>query len=581
VKKTSSLEQVYGNTQQETTDKLTKSPRSNAAFNQKLVRDTAATEEGIKLFDVYSFVNEGNIIGEGSNATIRLVMHKVSKRKFALKTIESSKIKKEDQAQLWREVELIRALDHPNIIKIVETFTDDKGDFHLVLPYCAGGDLFDYLLGGESPRLPEEEVWGFAKNMVGALQYMYKNNVVHRDIKLENFVFSSKEEGASLVLVDFGFSRTSTAGDVEIQKSIGRGTLYTMAPELVDETNENEIDGYKADLWAVGVVLYCLLYGSYPYGPGNSTNEKTTSDILTKNPPFPPSIKVSKRCKSLLVKIFEKDPLKRLTAEQALNDAWLKNPPRKIGRMDSRSTAGVREQRRLSHVGKRGVKREKREKTKTVIEQMKLFKTYGVFKKMALLAVAQSMDHERISKLTDAFAVFDLNDDGTITWNEFCNILRQNGFVTGDQTELELKEIFKYVDQDCTGFIKYTEFIAACMDNEEYTDETAVQEAFRRLDIDRKGGITKSNLMDLLKGKLPYGVSDSSVDEAVDRIFAEADTNNDGVIDVRELNLVLNNDSKKDGWTDDGEGSRASRPSIGSTTSSDSCEPMDVLSSSS
>ena len=62
VKKTSSLEQVYGNTQQETTDKLTKSPRSNAAFNQKLVRDTAATEEGIKLFDVYSFVNDGNII---------------------------------------------------------------------------------------------------------------------------------------------------------------------------------------------------------------------------------------------------------------------------------------------------------------------------------------------------------------------------------------------------------------------------------------------------------------------------------------------------------------------------------------
>ena len=84
-----------------------------------------------------------------------------------------------------------------------------------------------------------------------------------------------------------------------------------------------------------------------------------------------------------------------------------------------------------------------------------------------------------------------------------------------------------------------------------------------------------------MRHRRPYKTVQRLILHQLYPIVTVSDTNNDGVIDVRELNLVLNNDSKKDGWTDDGEGSRASRPSIGSTTSSDSCEPMDVLSSSS
>ena len=159
------------------------------------------------------------MLGRGATASVRLIYDKQTKKKYALKTIQMSKVlSKRKRDAFRREVDLIRALDHPNIIKIVETFTDSSGDFHLVLPYCTGKELFDYLVSKSPARLPESEVWGLGKNMLGAVNYLKKNHVVHRDIKLENYMFTSDAESASLVLVDFGFSQSLTEKGKKIRK---------------------------------------------------------------------------------------------------------------------------------------------------------------------------------------------------------------------------------------------------------------------------------------------------------------------------------------------------------------------------
>jgi calcium-dependent protein kinase len=547
----SSAEEVYGvyGDQAESTSvsqrhTLTQSSRSNAALSRKLVRDNTGNEDGSRLHDHYELVGgKEGVLGVGVQATIRLVSHKKSGRKYALKTLEASKVPENERARLFREVDLIRALDHPNIIRLVETFSDASGDLHLILTLATGGDLFEYLQL-KKMRVPEQEVWGFAKNMFSALQYMVSNNVVHRDIKLENYVFSSKDEGASLMLVDFGFSRSTAFSGHDDEKSFDTavGTLYTMAPEVVDEDAGVKVkhSEFPSDVWSVGVVLYSLLYGSYPFGAGTDSNEDMIDDILYKQPPYPSFVKVSKPCKALIARCFEKDATKRITAEAALEHKWLKKTPKNRNELEksTRSTSGVRLQRRLSQAGQKGEKLAKIGITKDMFVQMTEFQNFGTFKKLALLAVAQCMDHEKIAHLTDAFAVFDINGDGTVTWEEFFAVLKENNLINEDMTESHVKDLFRQVDQDNTGYIKYTEFIAGCIERQHYTEKSAVAEAFRLLDLDRRGGITKENLIELLRDKLPRGES-KNLKEIVDDMFDEADLNNDGVVDEVELDLIL------------------------------------------
>ena len=158
---------------------------------------------------------------------------------------------------------------------------------------------------------------------------------------------------------------------------------------------------------------------------------------------------------------------------------------------------------------------------------------------MALLAIAQSSNAEKISNLTDAFSQFDVKQDGTITWKELLSVLSKNGIVHNKDEENEMHSIFDSVDQDHTGYIKYTEFVAASMEHRDYAEETTIFEAFQRLDLDRSGGITKENLLDLLKEQLPSEVQDRNVKDVVNEIFENYDHDKDGVIDLNEFREVV------------------------------------------
>ena len=347
-------------------------------------------------------------------------------------------------------------------------------------------------------------------------------------------MFTSKSENASLVLVDFGFSQSLTSKGKKIKKRAG--TLYTMAPEVFSKIGAS----YPADVWAVGVVIFVLLFGQYPFGPGNSTRDEMIMDILENDPVFPEEKAIlTTHLKDLLMRIFEKNPEKRLTAGQVLHHPWFKTVPDGTKRKNSRSSQGTRLQQRDRSRSVEEKKEQARDEAENVIHHMERYRRFSVLKKMALLAIAQSMDAEKISTLTDAFAQFDVKEDGTITWKELLSVLSKNDMVHSKKEEEEMHEIFNSVDQDHTGFIKYTEFIAASMEHRDYAEEDIILEAFQKLDLDRSGGISKQNLRDLLKEQLPSGIQDRNVQDVIDEIFASNDLDGDDVIDFKEFRDVV------------------------------------------
>ena len=192
-------------------------------------------------------------LGEGGFGTVWKAVHKVTGQYRAIKTLPKGDLPGEQEKQMLQEVSILRQLvpttqDHPNILKIYEV-VEDNFSYHIISEVCTGGDLFDRLMAGE--RFSETVVAGYMRQILSAVAYCHERNIVHRDLKPENLLLLTSNPDSLLKVIDFGISskllpkhmlRTAT------------GTLYYMAPEVLDE-RYNE----KCDVWSCGVIMYILM----------------------------------------------------------------------------------------------------------------------------------------------------------------------------------------------------------------------------------------------------------------------------------------------------------------------------------
>jgi Ca2+-binding EF-hand superfamily protein len=169
-------------------------------------------------------------------------------------------------------------------------------------------------------------------------------------------------------------------------------------------------------------------------------------------------------------------------------------------------------------------------------EKLKGFRTNNRLKRMALLAVSFGADSQRLKQLEDAFCAADTNNDGMLDIDEFTEALRGHGMSDSD----EIKEYFAAINQDGHGKIKYSEFVAAELDEALYQDEGQIEAAFNRMDFNGDGVISRSELELLLKDS--WG-SDAETEAAT--MIAEADTNSDGGIDLNEFKAAMMSAAKK------------------------------------
>eukprot|EP00949_MAST-11_sp_MAST-11-sp1_P005003 g5003.t1 len=473
---------------------------SASNFRQNLVRihSKDAIAQKYNLPDLH---DDRNVLGSGATSTVRIISSKTTGSKYALKAIKFNRMSKKAQAQLLQEVKIMQQLDHPNVIKIVEVFRDAY-QLYIIMELCTGGELFDKLYDQPGTRFAEDDARKLLRKMLQAVAYIHQAGICHRDIKLENFIFTNKGPDAEIKMIDFGYSKAYLAGS-HMRAIVG--TSYYIAPEVLRQDYTEE-----SDIWSLGVVAFMMLSGRCPFG-GN-TDEEIQENVLRGVVRFRTKLwgSVSEEAKAFVSHMLRIDPTDRPSAARALQHPWLTG----VGNCDDF------EPLRKDTLGEDHI-------DEPFISHLMEFKRYSRLKKAALMAVAFSLDDDHIKSVKKAFEEIDTENTGTITFKEFQGVMQKHGVTEAR----DLRELFDSMDQDHSGMIKWTEFIASCVQERTYLQEDRVVDAFNRLDVDNSGVITKQNLIDML--------GDDLDEDAINRIMNEADFLKDGVIHLSEFKRMM------------------------------------------
>uniref|UniRef100_G1PTG5 non-specific serine/threonine protein kinase n=1 Tax=Myotis lucifugus TaxID=59463 RepID=G1PTG5_MYOLU len=208
---------------------------------------------------------------------------------------------------LFREVRIMKILNHPNIVKLFEVIETDK-TLYLIMEYASGGEVFDYLVA--HGRMKEKEARAKFRQIVSAVQYCHQKRIVHRDLKAENLLLDAD---MNIKIADFGFSNEFTVGS---KLDTFCGSPPYAAPELFQG---KKYDGPEVDVWSLGVILYTLVSGSLPFD-GQNLKELRERVLRGKyRIPF----YMSTDCENLLKRFLVLNPIKRGTLEQIMKDRWI------------------------------------------------------------------------------------------------------------------------------------------------------------------------------------------------------------------------------------------------------------------
>ncbi|KAF6250539.1 kinase-like domain-containing protein [Scenedesmus sp. NREL 46B-D3] len=210
-----------------------------------------------------------------------------------------------------------RQLCHPHVVKFHEVFPTNN-HLNIVMEYANGGSLFDYVK--QHRRLPEKDARWFFQQMMIAVDYCHKKGVTNRDIKLENILLHHMQGRAlSIVkLCDWGYSKLAEAGP-----RTAVGTVAYMAPEVLQNclhSAEQLYDGFAADLWSCGVVLYTMLLGRRPFADERGANKQLLEQMASQAYELPNTL--SRDCQALLRRLLHPDPAQRIKMDGVLRDPW-------------------------------------------------------------------------------------------------------------------------------------------------------------------------------------------------------------------------------------------------------------------
>eukprot|EP01053_Blabericola_migrator_P009774 Blabericola_migrator_1__9773@NODE_535_length_7764_cov_129_977784_g408_i0_p4_GENE_NODE_535_length_7764_cov_129_977784_g408_i0NODE_535_length_7764_cov_129_977784_g408_i0_p4_ORF_typecomplete_len363_score44_88Pkinase/PF00069_25/2_9e75Pkinase_Tyr/PF07714_17/3_6e46Kinaselike/PF14531_6/7_3e19Kdo/PF06293_14/3_8e13Pkinase_fungal/PF17667_1/3_3e09YrbLPhoP_reg/PF10707_9/8_2e08YrbLPhoP_reg/PF10707_9/3_3e02APH/PF01636_23/1_1e06APH/PF01636_23/9e02RIO1/PF01163_22/4_3e07WaaY/PF06176_11/2_1e05FTA2/PF13095_6/0_000 len=287
----------------------------------KDTRPSGVKPVGEDVRDVYRI---GKLLGSGAFGQVRECMKRDTKELFAMKIMEKSSAEKghwSNESMFRREVQvlgLLSKIDHPHIIRYYD-FYEDRHFLYCVMEKCDGGELFESILRHRT--FPERRAAQLCYQMLRALAYVHSCGVVHRDIKAENFLFKTTHPDSPLKLIDFGMSARISKEQLLTDVC---GSPHYLSPELIRRKYS-----FKADVWALGVLIYLMLFGRYPFD-GNNTSA-IVKVILTKKIDWQcGEIRPSERAIHFMKTLLQRNPDKRPTAQEAAQHAWLASARRQF-----------------------------------------------------------------------------------------------------------------------------------------------------------------------------------------------------------------------------------------------------------
>lgn len=434
-----------------------------------------------KLEDDYKPLSK--VLGSGYSGQVHMAESKHNGDKYAVKGFKLHGVSKDKKEELESEAEIFLCMDHPHVARLVDVYESDE-QLDLVMECMSGGELFKRVT--ERKRFSEKDAADATWQMLLALNYIHSHGIVHRDIKLENFLYD-KEGSDHLKLIDFGFSKIWAPNT---KMALSCGTLAYVAPEVLGRSYTS-----KCDLWSLGVVVFIVLFGYMPFtGTEEAQVRKIKDGRYTKKKDV--WNRVSSKAQDFVEKLLVVEVDKRLSAQQALEHPWI----------------AARDQADAS----------KEIVSEDIAQSLKHFGEISAFRRACMNMMAWSLGNEERAKVRDAFIAIDKDRTGAVSLQEFKAVMEDQFHIHDD----EAMQAFRALDTAHTDEIHYSEFLAAMVSSRIQLHDDLLKATFHRFDTDNTGYITAANLKAVL--------GDEFEGEEVARMLEEADTGHDGKIDYRE-----------------------------------------------
>ena len=404
----------------------------------------------------YQFVS---ILGSGGFGKVSLFKDKKCPTlKYAIKTIKKDFFNKHAIKSMIREVEILRKLDHPNIVNYFETY-EDEHYLRIVMEYVPGENLLKLISKKADKDFSESDICQILLVLLNTVQFLHLNNIIHRDLKPENILFSIIGDYKSMKIIDFGLSIEKK--DIDKDRV---GTPYFMSPEMIEGKYYNQ-----SDIWSIGVILFLMVTGNYAFHA--KTKEKLYEKIQEGKYNEEKLIQAScsDELKDLIKKILIVDYKARLNIQGILDHPFFKLK---------------------QNIGK------EHKLGKEIIDSLREFNNKNLFQKEILFIMAKVSKEDEIQKLREAFEIIDKDKTGEIKYSEIPLIFEKVGI---KPNKGEIDNIWDSLDFHQDGIINYTEFLAATISSINFDKEEKLWNVFKYFDQDDDGYISGESVIDDLK----------------------------------------------------------------------------------
>ena len=403
----------------------------------------------------------------------------------------------DEKRMFFNEINILKDLDHPNILKMYEFFEDEKR-YYIVTDICKGGELFDEIVARS--KFGEKDASMLMKQVLSCINYCHQNHIVHRDLKPENILLEQNKEFDQIKIIDFG---TSLVIDDSKKLDEKLGTPYYIAPEVLAKNY-----GSKCDIWSCGVITYIVLSGIPPFN--GASDQEIMKKVKVGKFSFADPVwnGISDQGKDFISQLLIKDQFKRPSAAEALKHPWIQQANQQTKETVSSDVA------------------------MSALTNLQNFNASSKLKQATYAFIAsQLLSKQEKEQIDKVFRAMDLNGDGKLQKDEI-----KQGYAEyfGRQlTDQEIDEMFEKVDADGSGEIEYSEFVVATLNEKNLLSNNKLQTAFKMFDKDGGGSIS----IEEIKQVLSFG---QTLDEdMVAQIIKQVDANGDGEISYDEFAQMM------------------------------------------
>lgn len=428
------------------------------------------------------------VLGSGYNGQVFLATDRRTAMQYAVKAFKLHGVGSEKKQELVDECEIFLCLDHPHVVRLSDVY-EDKNHLNLVMECMTGGELLQRVL--KLKHYTEKSACEASRQMLLSINYLHAHQVVHRDIKLENFLYD-KPGSDHLKLIDFGFSKFWNRSK---KMDLSCGTLSYVAPEVLKKSYTD-----KCDMWSFGVVVFVLLSGYMPFA-GDEADQAEAIRCGSYTMKKPVWKQVSRQGADFVKRCLITDAEERLSSSDALHHPWI---------------AKVQDAVDAVHII-----------DSSTIDSLQAFARASHFRRACMSMMAWCLSNDERARLRDLFLEMDTDKTGTVSLAEFKQVLEDQFHVE----DSEVIDAFEMINAAHTEGIRYTEFLAAMVSSRIAMHEDLLYATFHRFDTHNSGFITAADLRTCL-GETLEG-------QEADNMLAEADTSHDGKISYQEFIVYL------------------------------------------